>query len=67
MAKKKEYEVGVSFTTTLYVTVSAYNLDHARELAEEEASEEFEEQLNDGLFGSSDFSCKVYKSPKQKD
>lgn len=56
---KKKFKMEVVFSTSVYVTVSAKDLDEARELAEEKASEEFEEDLNDGLYGSSDFTCEV--------
>ena len=62
MAKKKNYVMGVNFTTTIYVTVKASDIDEARELAETDASSEFEEKLNDGMLGTSDFDYEAFEA-----
>ena len=53
--------MGVNFTATIYVDVVAEDIDDARELAEEKASTEFEESLNDGMLGSSDFAYEAFR------
>lgn len=59
--ERRKYDMAVDFTTTLYVTVYASDIDDAKDKAELKASEEFEENLNEGLLGSSDFYCNAYK------
>lgn len=53
----KRYKVPVNFTTTYWITVNAEDEGEARDLAGTEASELFQEDLNEGLLGTSDFVC----------
>ena len=53
---KKSYTIEVVFSTSVYATVRASNKYEAMDLAEDQASKEFEKLLNDGLLGTSDFS-----------
>ena len=58
MAKKK-YSISVVFTTTIDVNVKAEDLDEAMGKAEDKASKEFENLLNEGYLGTSDFTCEA--------
>lgn len=55
----KEYTIPVNFTTTYWTTVEAEDETRAKELAEEQATAEFEEDLNEGMLGTSDFACEA--------
>lgn len=58
MAKKK-YNIDVVFSTSVYVSVMAKDLDEAMDKAEYKASKEFRDLLDDGLLGASDFTCEA--------
>jgi hypothetical protein len=49
----------VVFSTSVYAKVRASDKYEAMDLAEDQASKEFEKLLNDGLLGTSDFSYEV--------
>ena len=52
----KVYTIPVNFTVTYTIgVVDAKDENEAKERAEEQASAEFEEDLNKGMLGTSDF------------
>lgn len=59
MAKNKKFNVEVVFSTSILVPVYAEDADEAMDKAEYKASEIFEKQLNNGLYGASDFDCEA--------
>lgn len=59
MARKKKYEIEVVFSTSIYVNVEGSDIDDAMETAEYHASKKFEDRLNSGLLGTSDFYCEA--------
>lgn len=59
MPRKKEYEIEVLFSTPIYVKVEAKDVDEAMEYAEQDATEIFQDQLDGGLLGVSDFDCEA--------
>ena len=56
---KKKYEIEVVFSTSICVDVYADDIDEAKDKAEYDASEVFEQHLNDGLLGSGDFTAEA--------
>ena len=57
-----KYTIPVNFIATYWITVDANNEYEARDLAETEASELFQEDLDNGLLGTSDFACESQES-----
>ena len=53
----KEYIIPVNFTTTYQITVEAEDETEARDLAGEQSTKIFREELDKGLLGVSDFVC----------
>lgn len=59
----KTYTIPVNFTVTYTIGISgAEDEARAKELAEEQAAAEFEENLNEGMLGTSDFACEAQDS-----
>ena len=61
MSRNKNYKIGVVFGHTIVLDVRAKNLEAAKDKAEYEASEIFEELLNEGMLGTSDFAYQAFK------
>ena len=58
----KVYTIPVKFTVTYTIgVVGAEDENEAKERAEEQAAAHFENDLNDGMLGTSDFVCEVQK------
>ena len=55
----KTYIIPVNFTTTYTMSVIAENEAVAKEKAEENATKWFEDDLNEGWLGTSDFACEA--------
>lgn len=56
---KESYLIPVNFTITYTMSVIARNETAAKEKAEKNATELFEDDLNEGLLGTSDFACEA--------
>lgn len=57
--EEKDYRLLVNFTTTYQIEVRAKNKQEAQEYAENDAMDMFNEDLNTGYLGISDFAMTV--------
>lgn len=53
--KERTYEVEVVFSTSIFVSVTAEDVDEAMDLAEYEAAKKFEDKLYSNALEASDF------------
>lgn len=57
--KERTYEIEVVFSTSIYVSVDAEDIDEAMETAEYLASKKFANKIDGGMLKASDFYCEA--------